>query len=531
MNRNHAIIAAASVLGILSIVNILAALSTITLSRQLNQAVDEVPHILEPNHSTLACNISGSIHENTRLSNDKVPTFQIDDIYQDEQRRIDQENASTRCDRYNLKPYDGPPRRIFFGTMIADDNWEVFVMHAIEVFGIYHVAAFVESNTTHMAVPRELRFKDSEEGDLLLQSGMFGPKTQVSLDLWLEDMPDLKWMNRESEQRNTIIKRWKDAGMLPEDVGIMSDIDEVFSRDFLRAVQTCDFPELQPDSSCHRPKIVPAALSFEISPFCINKKPWFHPDIIAGQCVDGIGDPTERVTPLRNHQRRYGERHKSYGMRDLNNYPEAVHKSGRYPLFTGPDIRTVHGDRGYPYNFKDLTGDMITAAYGVAYHFHNWFLDGQVLRYKYLTYAHSDSDVERKTLSQIGGEVDAAVRCAKGFDNEANPYNWALAYYPDGRSITGPRPIFFLNETYLEERHKLLQEIVRLDEAKYGSSYDSNGTWIEHSLLSEAKRREAIATRSDSLRTKVTAGNASETNNQTRKKDVVTSSVKYPESK
>jgi hypothetical protein len=360
---------------------------------------------------------------------------------------------------------------------------------------------------------------------------MFGPKTQVYIDLWLEHMPDLLWMNRESEQRNTIIKRWKDAGMQPDDVGIMSDMDEVFSRDFLRAVQTCDFPELRPDSSCHRPKIVPAALSFEMSPYCINKKPWFHPDIIAGQCVDGIGDPTERVTPLRNYKRRFGERDKSYGMRDLNNYPEAVHKSSRYPLFTGPDIRTVHGDRGYLYNFKDLTGNMITAAYGVAYHFHNWFLDGKVLRHKYLTYAHSDFDVERKTLSQIGGEVDITVRCAKGFDNEANPYNWALAYYPEGRRIKGPRPIFFLKKTYLEERHKLMKEIVRFDEAKYGSSYDSNGTWIERSTLNEEQRREALAARFHTLRTKAIAGDVSETETLTKKKDIAVSLVKYPESK
>ena len=531
MGRNFAANAAVVVVSILSLVNILGAISTIANSRQLDQAADVNQHIPHGDDSGVNRNNTLNIPEIARLPNATIPKFYVDNLYRDEHSRIDQDNITTRCDRYNLKPHGGPPRRIFFGTMIADDNWEVFRMHAIEVYGIYHVAVFVESNTTHMATPRKLRFKDSEEGGLLLRSDMFGPQTHVYLDFWLEDRPDLQWMNRESEQRNTIIKRWKDAGMLPEDVGIMSDVDEVFSRDFLRAVQTCDFPELRPDPSCHRPKIIPSALSFEISPYCIKKRPWFHPDIVGGQCVDGIGDPTERIIPLRTHQRMYGERHKSYGMRDLNNYPEAVHKSGRYPLFTGPDMRTVHGDRGFLYNFKDLSGDQITAAYGVAYQFHNWFLDVKVLRNKYLTYAHRDEAVERKTLSQIGGELDMSVRCAKGYDFEANPYDWAYDYYPEGRRTMGPRPIFFLNRTYLEERHKLMLEIVRIDEAKYGSSYDTNGKWIENSLLEEQQRKEAIRARIGSLRTNAIANKLQTKKIETNQSVSTGSKVKYPGSK
>jgi hypothetical protein len=101
--------------------------------------------------------------------------------------------------------------------------------------------------------------------------------------------------------------------MTSEDVGVVADIDEVFSRDFLRAVQTCDFPELNPGQSCQKPKICPSTIAFEGSPYCIKKKEWFHPDIISGQCVEGIGDPTERIVPLRTFKRRYGERDLSYG--------------------------------------------------------------------------------------------------------------------------------------------------------------------------------------------------------------------------
>jgi hypothetical protein len=108
--------------------------------------------------------------------------------------------------RYGLAPYGGPPRRIFFGTLVADENWDVFRMHAIEIYGIYHVAVFIEANTTFMATPRKLRFKDSEERDLLAASGMFGNNTHIYFDYWLHDWPELEGMDRESEQRNTIIR-------------------------------------------------------------------------------------------------------------------------------------------------------------------------------------------------------------------------------------------------------------------------------------------------------------------------------------
>jgi hypothetical protein len=454
-----------------------------------------------------------------------VPKFEVSSLYSKEHARIDDESAVARCDRYNLKPYDGPPRRIFYGAMIADDNWEIMLIHAIEVYDIYHVAVFIESNTTHMATPRQLRFKDSQEGDLLLRSEMFGPKTQVYLDLWLEALPDLKAMDRESEQRNTIIKRWKDAGMRPNDVGIMSDADEVVSRDFLRAVQSCDFPELRPDASCHSPKIIPSTISFESSPYCMKTIPWFHPDLIAGQCVDGIGDPTERIVPLRTHERMYGERDELYGKTNNMEFPEAVHKSGRYPLFTGPDIRTVHGDRGLLYSPKPWIADE-TAVFGAAYHLHNWFADLKAIRHKYQTYAHGDDGALQKTLSQITGDLDISVRCAKELDGEVNGED--TPFHPHGKTTKGPRPIFFLNKTYSEGRHKLLRKMVREDELKYGTSYDSSAKSIENSVPEEEQNKKEVT---DSVEAEEIADDASGTENETKKSELAISALKYPDSK
>lgn len=363
-------------------------------------------------------------------------------------------------------------------------------MTSIEVHGLYHTAVFVESNTTHMATPRKMRYYDSEEKNLLMYSGMLGKDTRVIFDYWLEDKPDLVYMDREAEQRNSILKAWKDAGMTPQDVGLMADVDEVFSRDFLQAVLMCDVEQLRPGQNCQKPKVVPSAISYESSPFCFKKREWFHPDIINGECVEGIGDPTERVVPLRNFNRRYGERSQQYGAYDNSKYPEDVIKSDRFPLFSGPDIRTVHGDRGYPYSPKDRPGEYETAAYGAAFHFHNWFKDLSVLRNKYLTYAHGDKDIMQKTLSQASEDLDGFVRCMKGLPNSAQPNDWIREVYEDGENTKGQKPIFFLKKAYTKERHELVKKMLAADEKVYGSGYDTDGKWVGNTLTIEKETEE-----------------------------------------
>jgi hypothetical protein len=434
---------------------------------------------------------SGISSSNSEAREYNFTMFKLDPMYQAEQVRIDTENLQEKCRRYGLEPFNGPPRRIFFGALVGDENWEVFRMHAIEVYDVYHVAVFIEANSTQTATLRKLRFKDSEERDLLVSSGMFGQTTQVYLNYWLEDWPELQGIDREAEQRNAIIKVWKEAGMKPEDVAVVADVVEVFSRDFLRALQTCDFPELRPGQSCQKAKICPSAISFVGSPYCIKKKEWFHPDIISGQCVEGIGDPTERIIPLRNFKRRYGERHESFGRYNSDVYPEVVHKSGRYPLFNGNDIRGIHGDRGRPYNFIQMPGHGDTAAYGVAYHFNTWFADAKHLRSNYLRFAHEERNITMKTLSTGSGDLDILVRCTRGINNKANPHDWSESMYEQRWNIEGPRPIFFLNRTYIEERHELIQKILAEDEVEYGSSYDADGMWVENTLFSQVQRAVA----------------------------------------
>ena len=58
--------------------------------------------------------------------------------------------------------------------------------------------------------------------------------------------------------------------------------------------------------------------------------------------------------------------------------------SKRFPLWDGRDIREVNGNdiglTNYVHPYND--GHGTSAAYGTAYHLHNWFNDLDVLRHK-----------------------------------------------------------------------------------------------------------------------------------------------------
>ena len=213
-----------------------------------------------------------------------IPKFHVDPIYKEQHDQIDNMSNEERCSAFGVQPHnESSPRRIFFGSMLADENWDVLKMNAIEVHGLYEVMALIESNTTHAGTPRPMRFhKNSKEALTLQHSTMFGNETRVIIDYWLKDMPGLRDMNREVEQRNTIVKVWKEAGMTERDIGIMADLDEIVSRNFLKALQVCDFPKLRvvDEPSCYAPKMVLSTLSYESSPFCIKKNSWYHPDVI-----------------------------------------------------------------------------------------------------------------------------------------------------------------------------------------------------------------------------------------------------------
>jgi hypothetical protein len=335
----------------------------------------------------------------------------------------------------------------------------------------------------------------------LQESELFGTAnhTKVVVDYWLEDMPDVVMMSREVEQRNEIWKIWVDQGMTERDVGLMADLDEVVSRDFLNAIQVCDFPKLRynPEkrAQCAAPKMILSTMQFEASPLCVKKNEWFHPDLILGSCILGVGDPSGRVTPERTHRapgrdsKTVGHRTGEWGMHDSKKYPQDVIENDRIPLWDGRDIRETHGSNENLLNYVDAhkNGHGKTAVFGTAYHLHNWFKDMEVLRDKFATYGHADSDARTTPLSKMEGDVNLLVRCARSLGNDVtgkgapktlDEYYENNELLPKGMeggkifSLGGNRPIYFQNRTYVEERHTLLQEIVRADEGKHGTVYN-----------------------------------------------------------
>ena len=430
---------------------------------------------------------------------DPIPEVTIDPLFRQEQDRIDHGmDDASRCAQYGvevLPDNEKHKRRLFFGSMLADESHEVIAAHAVEVYNKYSVVAFVESDTAHNADPRTMNYgPGSESARELQESGQFGTAnhTKIVIDYWLEDFPFLQGMDREVEQRKTILKVWVDQGMTERDVGIMSDLDEVISRDFLNALQVCDFPILRYDPkqrpSCQTPKMILSTIQFESSPLCVKKDEWFHPDLIAGSCIAGVGDPSGRVTPERQisgpgrNAKTFGNRHVNWGMKDFKSYPQDVIDNNRFPLWDGRDIRGANGNKEGLTNFVDRRKGK-DVRFGTAYHLHNWFQDMEVLRNKFATYGHFDEESRTMSLSAFDGDINMMVRCVRGIGNsvtepeDANQYHENNVLLPEGEeggsmfSLGGNRPIYFKKRSYVEERHALLQEMVRADEQKYGTIY------------------------------------------------------------
>ena len=438
-----------------------------------------------------------------------IPKMVIDPYFEELQKSIDESmDDAERCVQYGvpvLPEDERHKKRIFFGAMLANENPEVMEAHAIETYDKYHLIALVESNSTHSGEARKMNYESGSMKARILEEGqMFGPSTKVVLDYWLEDPPHIYEMDREIEQRNAIWKIWVAQGMTERDIGIMADLDEILSRDFLNALQVCDFPKLRYDPgkrpSCQTPKMVLSTIQFDGSPLCVKKNEWFHPDLILGSCITGVGDPSGRVNPRRerspqgSNAKTVGHRTREWGRYDYNEYPQDVIDNNRFPLWDGRDIRENPGFSEDLVNFveKERKGHGRTAAFGTAYHLHNWFQDTESLRHKFLTYGHPDSHAKEIPLSSFtDGDVNMMVRCVRGLGNDIkiktkgdpNRYN----YYENNAivlsgeqhkdvsySLSGNRPIYFSNATYVLERHALLKEMVRADEEKHGTIYNEN---------------------------------------------------------
>eukprot|EP00541_Cyclophora_tenuis_P004097 CAMPEP_0116548758 /NCGR_PEP_ID=MMETSP0397-20121206/4513_1 /TAXON_ID=216820 /ORGANISM="Cyclophora tenuis, Strain ECT3854" /LENGTH=268 /DNA_ID=CAMNT_0004073441 /DNA_START=48 /DNA_END=854 /DNA_ORIENTATION=+ len=251
--------------------------------------------------------------------------------------------------------------------------------------------------------------------------------------------------------------------MSRRDIGIVGDLDEVFTRDFLLALQSCEYPRLTNETYCKDPKWVGSkTLVFESMPTCINAKRWFHPDFITGECIEGVGDPTGRVVPVRHFQREWGGRVQGYGT--AGGYSDAVKTVERYPLWNTQDFRNVGGAIPQPHP------EQVTA-----YHFHNFFNDLATTRHKYMSYGHGSTEKGKGTLSNMAEDFDLTVRCVHDLPNsvinvsEGKTWPYREEQRKDNDDL--PIPIYFQNKSYVKERHAFVTHLVVEDEATHGSKY------------------------------------------------------------
>ena len=181
-------------------------------------------------------------------------------------------------------------------------------------------------------------------------------------------------------------------------------------------------------------------------------------DAMLGECIDQIGD-IKVHPPTKRELSGYGRRETGYGrLGDYSKYEAEVlaplKTKDRYPLWIPHEFRSEVGGSQV---FKKDEWKSATA-----YHFHNFFMSGEEIRFKYLTYGHPDTQAREKDISDLQGDLRLAVNCAHGnhtFKGDKTESNF--------ESIPGDdKPIYYLNEETRRERHSLWQDIVRKDEEK-----------------------------------------------------------------
>jgi hypothetical protein len=257
--------------------------------------------------------------------------------------------------------------------------------------------------------------------------------------------------------------------MRRDDVAIFGDADEMFTRDFLRALQVCDVPEFRPFQDCKSPKILGTAHIFEASPECIvgNVKLW-KPDAVIGECVDGIGDRSIHPPPKRLWGRQ-SFRSPGHGYDESYDLYFASHGSnaitnGRqmYPLWTPADMRGIAGGRQVP---KEIT----------AFHLHNFFSSGQEVRDKYLKYAENLPRAQNVPLGLIHEDIALSLACLYGTQVLGKSRKLQVGGYAS--LDPAYTPILYQDEAFRKLDHMRFRNLVSEDESKYGHAIGACEIW------------------------------------------------------
>jgi hypothetical protein len=327
-----------------------------------------------------------------------------------------------------------------------------------EVYNIFDTVSFVECNSTLNMTPKKWKYYDPESPSQNLNTlhQLFGPKTKVSVEYYASSLDD--FFGRQSDlsfeysQREGSLHRWTLNGMDVEDVGIISDADESFTRDFLRAMQICDVPEFRPNQDCNKPKVIASTMVMESSPNCVTKnRRWFHPDAILGECVEHVGlhPPAKR-----EYRDRHGLRSEGHISGNFSVYwaENRIEPESSFPPWTAVDMRREPGGSQHTSNDGSPTG----------YHFHNYFTSAEAIHVKYHTYGHAADDAMDKPIWELHEDLQLAVDCANEVARDD--------VLPLTNSSSSVLPIYYLNDVVRSRRHELWQTIVKEEEEYWRSA-------------------------------------------------------------
>jgi hypothetical protein len=479
------------------------------------------------------------------------------------QNEIDMIDPKIRCARYNYAYHLPPPedeeeekdphppsattmtaprRRIFYGALIADESYELLNIVATEAYGIYSGIVLVESNRTQSFVPRPWKHvwstrttgtnvhtgtavvvdHDMDDDRTSGSSGigsttsstgatqqrlatLFGMTevSQLMIVPYIDENEKLKELTREHAQRNEIIRGWKLLGMQPDDIGVLSDTDETFTRDYLRAIQQCDnIPQFQYEQhQCHHSmvKVVAHTRVFESSPECItDNRAWYHPDIIMGHCIEGIGDATLHPPAPRESRLPY-LRALGFGNDCTDWEGENKITDRRYPAWNAADFRRtcsgksvvvlqrrhIHdatatssstNDAGgggdgnnsssssssSPYTNNTTNTSPSILGPHTGYHFHNFFTNFNTTRFKYLTYGHATEDALYKPISLLSNDLQMMYRCVNNL-TDTPKQKWKRI--EGGYRMADPfLPIYFHDADYRQRRHEHVRTMTVIDD-------------------------------------------------------------------
>jgi hypothetical protein len=371
---------------------------------------------------------------------------------------IDEDDPHARCSRYKGYYNETHPasRRIFMGSNIATEPWEVFEIVGTETYGLYSGIVFVESNRTQNFSPRRVR--RLKHGPIMAQ--IFGvPESAVQIRNYVNEDDASRDLIRENQQRFDIMNGWLELGMTRDDIGIVADIDETFSRDMLLAMQTCHgIPALDYDMHhCHYKHVRLTATTqvYEGSPECTSNRDWIRPSAMIGHCIEGIADPdlhppTPREPGTHTQARGYGGAC-WYGTVDQIT-------DHRYPSWGPADLR----DGCAPQFFLDnQSPNWSNYTHYISFHAHNFFAEFNTTRFKYETYAHAVDNVGYKKIHELQEDLTMMYRCVTGNEVQSN-----YVHDPGGFASLKPfQPIYFYDDDYRQRRHEHVRQLSLADDA------------------------------------------------------------------